>query len=76
MDIIDNNKLEEMKIKLKELAKEKARTNAKQYYEKNKNVILAKMCSRVQCDRCFRVVIFNNLKLHQTKDICRKLQKI
>jgi formylmethanofuran dehydrogenase subunit E len=76
LDNIDNDKVVEMKNILKEASREKARLNSKQYYEKNKEVIMAKMCKPVQCNLCGRVVIANNLKNHQQKNICLKIQTL
>jgi hypothetical protein len=76
LDNIDNDKVIEMKEILKQIAREKARLNAKLYYEKNKEIIKAKLCKPVQCPLCNRVMIANNLKKHKQKNICLKIQAL
>lgn len=50
----------------------KARQVAKESYIKNKQTINRRLCSKIQCDKCGRTVIFNNLKTHQKSAICKK----
>jgi hypothetical protein len=76
LDNIDNDKVNETKALLKEKAKERARQSAREYYAKNKEAIKAKLCKRVQCNLCGRVLIANNLKQHQQKNICLKIQAL
>jgi hypothetical protein len=75
MNIIDETKLQNSKAKIREIAREKARDKSRLYYENNKDIIKAKLCVKIQCELCGRVVIYNNLKQHQTKNICKKLQQ-
>ena len=46
----------------------------KQYYEKNKNKILEKLTSKVNCEFCNRQVSFANLQKHYVLPICKATQ--
>ena len=51
---------------------EERRIYNKEYYEKNRNKILQKACSKVKCEFCDRNIILNNLLKHQQSSICKK----
>ena len=46
----------------------------KQYYENNKNKILEKLTSKVNCEFCNRKVSYANLNKHYTLAICERTQ--
>ena len=46
----------------------------KQYYEKNKNKILEKLTSKVNCEFCNRTVSYANLAKHYVLPICKATQ--
>ena len=46
----------------------------KEYYNKNKEVIISKACNRVECTLCKRTVINNNIFRHQLTDLCKRTQ--
>ena len=46
----------------------------KQYYEKNKNKILEKLTSKVNCEFCSRQVSFANLQKYYLLKICKATQ--
>ena len=46
----------------------------KEYYAKNKNVILQKLTSKVTCEFCGRTVSFSNLQKHFLLPICKTTQ--
>jgi hypothetical protein len=52
--------------------KEERKEYNKDYYTKNKEIIIAKGCSKVICEFCERTVIKNNILKHQTLPICKR----
>jgi hypothetical protein len=54
---------------------QKSKEYNKQYYAKNKDEILRKLNSKVQCEFCDRTVIKNNFHKHQKSDICKRKQE-
>ena len=46
----------------------------KEYYQKNKNKILTKLTSKVNCEFCNRTVSFANLAKHYVLPICKTTQ--
>ena len=46
----------------------------KQYYENNKDKILEKLTSKVNCEFCNRQVSYENLNKHYTLPICERTQ--
>ena len=54
--------------------KESRQNYNKQYYEKNKNKILEKLTSKVNCEFCNRQVSFANLQKHYVLPICKTTQ--
>ncbi len=46
----------------------------KQYYENNKDRILTKLTSKVNCEFCNRQVSFANLQKHYVLPICKTTQ--
>ena len=47
----------------------------KQYYENNKDRILTKLTSKVNCEFCNRQVSFSNLQKHYVLPICKATQE-
>ncbi|MEY3751756.1 MAG: hypothetical protein RLZZ354_297 [Pseudomonadota bacterium] len=47
----------------------------KQYYENNKNKILTKLTSKVNCEFCNRKISACNLNKHYTLPICERTQQ-
>ena len=54
--------------------KESRQNYNKQYYENNKNKILEKLTSKVNCEFCNRKVSYANLNKHYTLPICERTQ--
>ncbi len=54
---------------------ENRKTYYKNYYENNKTKILEKLNSKVNCEFCFRQVLFCNLNKHYTLPICERTQQ-
>ena len=48
----------------------------KNYYLKNKSIIIGKGCTKIQCEFCDRLVIKNNLLKHQTLPICMRKSEL
>ena len=46
-----------------------------EYYSKHKKEILSKLCEKVECNLCGRVIIRNNLNKHKMKPICRRVME-
>ena len=46
----------------------------KEYYNKNKIVIINKACAKVECTLCKRAVIKNNIFRHRLTDLCKRTQ--
>ncbi len=46
-----------------------------QYYQNNKNKILEKLTSKVNCEFCNRTVSFANLQKHYILPICKATQE-
>lgn len=42
----------------------------KQYYEKNKEKLLAKALTKVECEKCKRIMNYNRLNKHIASTIC------
>ena len=53
---------------------EKRKNYNKEYYQKNRNNILQKLTSKVQCEFCNRTVSSANLQKHYTLPICKNTQ--
>ncbi len=47
----------------------------KEYYEKNREAILAKACTKVACHFCGRMVMKNNLPYHKKTQLCARTQE-
>jgi hypothetical protein len=54
--------------------KESRQNYNKQYYEKNKDKILTKLTSKVNCEFCNRQVSYANLNKHYSLPICLRTQ--
>ncbi len=54
--------------------KESRQNYNKQYYENNKDGIIEKLKSKVNCEFCNRTVSFCNLQKHYTLPICKTTQ--
>ena len=54
---------------------ENRKTYNKNYYETNKDKILEKLTSKVNCEFCSRKVSFCNLNKHYTLKICEQTQQ-
>ena len=54
--------------------KESRQSYNKNYYENNKDRILEKLKSKVNCEFCNRTVSFCNLQKHYTLPICKATQ--
>jgi hypothetical protein len=54
---------------------EKRKNYNKEYYQKNKEIILRKACQKVECEFCQRSIIAYNLKKHQRLPICERTVK-
>jgi len=50
--------------------KKKRKNYNKNYYEKNKEIILQKACSKIECEVCGRKIVKYNYKKHLTLPIC------
>lgn len=73
---MENNTEQKIREDLKkEIVKAETRGYNKDYYAKNKKLILAKACEKVTCKLCLRTVISNNLQKHYKSVICAKTQK-
>ncbi len=46
-----------------------------EYYQNNKNKILEKLKTKVNCEFCNRTVSFSNLQKHYVLPICKATQK-
>lgn len=46
----------------------------KQYYQTNRNNILQKLTTKINCEFCNRTVSFANLQKHYTLPICENTQ--
>ncbi len=55
--------------------KESRQNYNKNYYENNKDKILEKLKSKVNCEFCNRQVSFCNLNKHYTLPICERTQE-
>ena len=60
-----------IKLLLKEEQKQKNREYAKTYYQAHKGELIERGCKKVICENCGRCVIKNNLRVHQTYNICQ-----
>ncbi len=54
---------------------ENRKTYNKNYYETNKDKILEKLTSKVNCEFCNRQVSYANLNKHYTLPICERTQQ-
>ena len=52
--------------------KEQRKLYNKTYYSVNREIILKDLCSRVTCDYCGRIVIKNNILIHERSEICKR----
>lgn len=60
--------MEEKDIKRKEY-------NQKYYHEHKKDII-SKLCAKVECPFCSRIVIYNHLEKHKKTQLCIRFQNI
>ena len=44
----------------------------KEYYKKNKDTMCAKLCRKVECSKCGKIVSYSWLKKHENSKICEK----
>lgn len=65
-----------IKLLLQEEQKLKNREYAKTYYQTNKAQLIERGCQKTVCNICGRCVIKNNLRVHQTYNICKKYAQL
>lgn len=57
------------------ISKDKTKEYNAMYYKKNKEAISIKLCEKVECNLCGRIMIKNNLNRHKTKPICLRVME-
>lgn len=60
----------------KEWYRRKEKEYNKEYYQKNKNKLLADQKIKVQCPKCNRIVIKSNLNKHFKTKLCVNTQEL
>lgn len=48
----------------------------KKYYAEHKKQIIEKLCSKVECPFCNRLIIYNHLEKHKKTALCKRFQNI